>query len=65
MIEIEKSEVDGIYEIGRYYIWLTEEGQIGNFAFYTHEDEAKKDFEEYWEKFETSYIDYWASRCPQ
>lgn len=65
MIEIEKSKIDGIYEIGRYYIWLTEEGQIGNFSFYLSKEEAKKDCEEYFEKINESYANYWASRCPQ
>ena len=58
-------EQNGIYEIGRYYFWLTEDGQIGNFAFYTQEDEAKKDLDEYFEKLNTSYTGYWAERCQE
>lgn len=65
MIEIDKSEIDGVYEIGQYYIWLTEEWQIGNFSFYLSEEEAQKDLEEHFEKINESYANYWASRCPQ
>ena len=65
MIELEKSESEGVYEIGQYYIWLTEDGQIGNFAFYLSEDKAKEDFDEYFEKLNTSYTGYWAERCQQ
>lgn len=60
-----KPAEDGVYEIGQYYIWLTEEGQIGKFSFYISRDEAKKDLNEYFESIHDSYTGYWAERYPE
>ena len=64
-MKIELESVDGIYKIGDYYIWLTEEGSLRECVYYTSIEEAKKDHDEYFGEVTDAVNRYWAMRYPE
>ena len=64
-IELKDTEVDGIYGIGDYYIWLDEEGSLRDCVYYTSIEEAKRDMDDYFDKMSEAVGRYWSTRCPQ
>jgi len=64
-IELKDTEIQGIYAIGEYYIWLTEDGSLRECVYYTSIEEAKKDHDEYFGEVTDAVNRYWAMRYPE